>query len=582
MNLDLDSNPKALAYPASNLSDEEPVTPCLCSLIFRCDNAQHATLLLVVRTPTAHSAADAEFVLQYDGDNLVPSHVKLVNGIGRLERTQLDELAPQKGKGKQRLDVKTLQLSIKRPSPVWCPASTPTFSPRPGREHESALQQLVDLAKETEIHVVFDFNQLHQSYHSSFKAFGKAFRGLIGYSVEAPLVERGLKKASWEVFAPTKVAGAPPAYDAPRPRKRRRKGKSLGTLLFSSTDPRKGSSSPHVPPKSWAPSTPTAGSYTTEKTVSISPEAEAAALRYAQLDHHTNIYISTIVEDRVAAHIEKLNDSQAAAIDAAVAKRLDAYFCSPSHAERLDAAVDRQVDTTVKARLPNAVQDVFVSADTPSSPTSFTYDARGNRYHKLPPLTPVGKTFLPHLCTHLLDQFSLLQQQQLEVFKKRISETYDEVASSAEDDRIREQGEWEEEREEHTAGLNLQRRDWLDDMWREGQKVLELGKASCEELTDQLGAQLAEQLGTLVDRIEGLNGYCVRRIVAAEVARQWRRRGGVPKGFTKGFGRFLLTYPDPKLLGRKMRGDLEWEDVSFDSSFRYSRPLDNEVTTALA
>ena len=235
MNLDL--NLKALAYPASNLSDDEPVTPCLCSLVFRCDDAKLATLLLVVRIPTAHGTANSEFVLQYDSDNLVPGHVKLVTDRGYLKRTQLDELVPKKGKGKQRLDIKLLRLSTQRPSPVWCSASTPTFSLRPG--HEPALQRLVELAKETKIHVVFDFSQLHQSYQSSFKAFSKAAQGLKGYPVEAPLIERGLRQVSWEVFAPTEVAGAPPAYNDPRTRKRPRKGKCPETLFLSSTDTRK-------------------------------------------------------------------------------------------------------------------------------------------------------------------------------------------------------------------------------------------------------------------------------------------------------------------------------------------------------
>lgn len=203
MNFDLDL--KALAYPASNLSDDEPVSPCLCSLVFRCDDAKLATLLLVVRIPTAHGTTDSEFVLQYDGDNLMPTGVKLVTGKGHLKRPQLDELAPLKGKGKKRVDVKTLQLSTKQVSPVWCPASTPTFCPKPG--HEPALQRLVELAKETKIDIVFDFNQLHQHYQSSFKAFGKAARGLAGYPVEASLIERGLRKANWGCLRQSKLLG---------------------------------------------------------------------------------------------------------------------------------------------------------------------------------------------------------------------------------------------------------------------------------------------------------------------------------------------------------------------------------------
>lgn len=222
MNLNL--HVTALAYPASNPSANDPVSPCLCSLVYRCDNVKLATLLLVLRLPTAHGTTDSEFVLQYDGDNLMPSDVKLVSGKGRLQQPQLDQLVPLQGKGKKRLDIKTLELSVKQLPPAWCPADVPAVSPKPGCE--LAFQSLVGLAKATRIDVVFDFNQLHQRHHGSFKAFSKAAKGLFGYPVDAALIARGLRKASWQVFAPTEVAGAPPAYEDSRARKRPRQGQS--------------------------------------------------------------------------------------------------------------------------------------------------------------------------------------------------------------------------------------------------------------------------------------------------------------------------------------------------------------------
>ncbi|KAJ4374683.1 hypothetical protein N0V86_007556 [Didymella sp. IMI 355093] len=559
MNFDLDH--KALAYPASNLPDNEPVTPCLCSLVFRCDNAKRATLLLVVSIPTADSTADSEFVLQYDGDNLMPDHDTLATGRGHLEPTQLDDLAPRSGKAKKRLDIKTLRLSTKRPPPLWCPASTPTFSPRPG--HELALDCLEDLAKETKIHVVFDFTQLHQSYHSFFKAFCKAAQGLIGYPVDAPLLDRGLRTATWEVFAPTEVPGAPPAYNASRARKRSRQGTS--TESFSSPyqlTRAEGSSSP--------PATPKAESYTTEKTESVSPETGAAALRQAQFDYHTNIHINsvvndrinTIVDDRLATHIEKLKDLQAAAIDAAVAKHLDTYLGGPLHAKRVDAAADRQVNAAVEARLSDAVQHLLVPTDLPSSPaTSFTYDVHGNPYPKLPPLTPMGRIFLPHLRAHLVSQFDQLQEQQLQIFRKRMNEMYDEVSASAEDNRRQERYEWDEERGDHADGISYEREKAIEELWQEGQKLIADGKEQCDERLDTLGADLADKLSGLVDRIENLNKYSVKKLVAGEVVRQWKKRRGAPKGFyyPKRSRRSLLT--NPKLLGRKKRRDNEREDV---------------------
>ena len=229
----LDLNLKAFAYPASNLSEDEPVSPCLCSFVYRWDDFKYATLLLVLNIPTAHGTEDFEFVLQYDADNLKPTHVRLANGKERLEQPQLDELV---GKGMKDRDIKTLHLSTEQLPPAWCPAGITTFSPKPGLE--PAFQRLVKLAKETSIHVVFDFKQLRKECRGSFKAFSKAARGLSGYHVDASLEERGLRRARWEVFAPTEVAGAPPTYTDSHTRKRPRQGKSPKTFPFltSSTD----------------------------------------------------------------------------------------------------------------------------------------------------------------------------------------------------------------------------------------------------------------------------------------------------------------------------------------------------------
>lgn len=288
-------------------------------------------------------------------------------------------------------------------------------------------------------------------------------------------------------------------------------------------------------------------------------------MRHAQLQYHTNI-IDAIVKGRLAAHIEKLDASQAEAIDAAVNKRLDTYFGGPLHAETVYAAVDkqvdRQVDAAVKARLPIAVQDFLVPKDPPSSPAhSFTsFDSHGNRYPKLPPLTPAGKALLPHLKTHLTAQFKLYQDQQLQRFEQMLDAKYDDVARSAEDDRIREQGEWEEERVEHTAEVLLIRKDTTDDLWREGHEMLKQGQELCE----QFGADINEQLFGLVEAINKLNRYSLRKLMTAEVAKlteQQRKKKSIPKGF----GRNLSTLPDPKLLMSKVTDDEtedeEWEDI---------------------
>lgn len=137
---------------------------------------------------------------------------------------------------------------------------------------------------------------------------------------------------------------------------------------------------------------------------------------------------------------------------------------------------------------------------------------------------------------------------------------YDDVARSAEDDRIREQGEWEEERVEHTAEVLLIRKDTTDDLWREGHEMLKQGQELCE----QFGADINEQLFGLVEAINKLNRYSLRKLMTAEVAKlteQQRKKKSIPKGF----GRNLSTLPDPKLLMSKVTDDEtedeEWEDI---------------------
>lgn len=297
--------------------------------------------------------------------------------------------------------------------------------------------------------------------------------------------------------------------------------------------------------------------------MSVSPETEAAALRHAQLQYHTHI-IDAIVQDRLTAHIEKLNASQTEAIDAAVNRRLDAYLGGSLHIQTIDAAVDRQVDATVKARLPDAVRDLLVPKDPRGSPaTSFTHDSCGNAYPKLPPLTPAAQALLPHLRIHLTDQFKLLQQQQLQRFEELVSEKYDEVETAAADTRAREQAEWEDEREEHAAEVSLQRRDTLHDLWMQGVDMLQQAEAVCamfEADIDEQLIKLSRKVERLCANIDKLNKYSLRKLMAAEMAKLpelQRRKKGVPRGF----GRSLLTHPDPKLLMRRRIEDSEWEDI---------------------
>ena len=213
---------KALAYPASNLSNS--VSPCQCSVVFRCDDAsKQATVLLVARIPTTHDIQ--AFVLQYDADSPLSGTVSLSSGNNLLPRLQLDDL--MRDKVNKHFDIKTLALSIQHPCPLWC-TDAQSISPNPG--YGPAFRQFVDLANSTTIHIVFDYKHLRKEHQGIFRAFRKVAKGLVGYPVEESLKEQGLRKASWEVFGPVDAVGAPPAYETSGTRKRPRQGECCGYL----------------------------------------------------------------------------------------------------------------------------------------------------------------------------------------------------------------------------------------------------------------------------------------------------------------------------------------------------------------
>ncbi|KAF3004407.1 hypothetical protein E8E13_010239 [Curvularia kusanoi] len=450
--MNLDFAFQALAYPASNLSDAEFVSPCPCSLIFRCGDAKFATLLLVARIPTAHSP-ETQFVLQYDADNM-KSHT-------------LDDILPVKGKGKKRPDIKTLDLSTSASSSLWCPATDFSFGSRPG--YEFAFQQFVDLAKATRVNIVFDFHHVRQEHRGMFKAFSKAAQGLVGYPVQASLVEQGLRKATWAIFAPTEAAGAPPAYedDDSRARKRARRDSPGSPVRLG---------------RGLTPQSP-AASYSSDKTVPFSPATEAENLRRLRGFDPQAEAINAIIEKQLPANLDNVQALQKEAIDAAIARQLPAYFANGLHTEAIDVAVSKQVGKALEALLPNALEEFFNPKSQPGSPaTSFTsFDSSGHRYTKLPALTPVGKMMLPHLRTHLIDQFHLYQKQQLQRFEKLANKTFESLARSAYDARAQEYAEFAEDMEEHKAEISLLKKDTIDDLWREGQGVLDQGKEACAE-----------------------------------------------------------------------------------------------------
>ncbi|EUC46413.1 hypothetical protein COCMIDRAFT_92813 [Bipolaris oryzae ATCC 44560] len=478
---------KALAYPVPNVLD--PVSSCQCSLIFRCDDAsKQATVLLVFKIPTTHDVQ--LFALQYDADKLLSGTVSLTSGNSHIPRPQLDELL--RNKDNKHWDIKTLALGVDQSCPLWCPAAM-SFSPKPGCD--SSFREFVELTKATTIHIAFDYKYVRKEHQGMFKAFSKAARGLTGYPIDGILIKEGLRKASWEDFCPVDDIGAPPAYDNPRKRPRQA---SLGSPVQS--------------PKRFAPQSP-AKSDTSDTTVPLSPAAADALIKqFAQASPKV--------------------DYQIEAINAAVSKQLPAYL------EKV---------------LPDVLESLLAGAPKShiSSPaSSFTVDCLGNKYPKLPPLTPLGKTWIPHLRVHLAQQFQQYQARQLQRFEQLVDKKLDEVWNEAYDARAHETVEMMDEMEEHKADIALLKEDAIKDLGREIEDVF----TRCKEEGDVLSNDVNERLSELCDRIYDVKKQKLRKMITREFSRQKRKKMGASKRTGKRLGR-----SDKRLLGRR-REEEEWVD----------------------
>jgi hypothetical protein len=227
-------------------------------------------------------------------------------------------------------------------------------------------------------------------------------------------------------------------------------------------------------------------------------------------------------------------DSQTDAINAAIDKRL------PAHLENM-----------LPALLPNILEGLLADRSISSSPAT-SIDSRGNRCPKLPPLTPLGKTLIPHLRTHLADQFHQYQAHQLQRFETVVDKKLTELWDDAYDARAHENAQMMEEMEEHKAEVSLLKEDAIKDLWREVEDVFARGKEEGYSLGDDINEQLSE----VCDRIDKVKRAGLRKMVAREVSRQKRRRKGVSKGVGK-----RLVRGERRLLGRRRDAeDVEWVD----------------------
>ena len=133
-----------------------------CSLAVKYLEARmQATISLQCSLPINGFDDEQTFTLLYNADNLVPGNTSLKPSPTCLPQDRLRDIARQGN-----ANWKTLSLTLKKPCPVWCPPSPGLIVPKDGSC--AAFSQFVELARATEVHILFDWNWLHKDHHERF------------------------------------------------------------------------------------------------------------------------------------------------------------------------------------------------------------------------------------------------------------------------------------------------------------------------------------------------------------------------------------------------------------------------------
>ncbi len=180
----------ALAY--TRCDDSSPVSSYL---VFKLsDSRTQATLLLQSSLFIDGFEAEQTFILQYDADDLVPGKISLGPAAIPLPQKRLDEIA-REGNPK----MSTLTLTLKKVCSVWSPPFPRPLTPQ--SEHGDSFHRLANLAKATELHILFDYNWLHCNQHVIFRRFVDQPDQLSGFPIWRYYREAGYRRVEdWSAF----------------------------------------------------------------------------------------------------------------------------------------------------------------------------------------------------------------------------------------------------------------------------------------------------------------------------------------------------------------------------------------------
>jgi hypothetical protein len=198
------SRPKQSVPVLAYLPSQPLSTPCYMR-IFQKDDKQLSIALYV--PVTLHGTTEEQiFVMQYDADNQRNrSPAALDSAPVYIPKDRLAEFVRN-----TEFETTTLTLNLKQPAPIWCPLNQ-VMAPQAIPASAAAFAELVELAKATVVHLVFDYKWLTGTQQAAIQRLTKGKVSLDGCSLNK-FFNKDWEVKDWTHFAPATAAAFAPVF----------------------------------------------------------------------------------------------------------------------------------------------------------------------------------------------------------------------------------------------------------------------------------------------------------------------------------------------------------------------------------
>ncbi|KAH9881163.1 hypothetical protein J1614_001658 [Plenodomus biglobosus] len=353
-----------LAYPK-----HDPASPISLTFVVTYHHSSAQATFYLQCSPSVQDRNEPQaFILQYSADNFVSGSLSLESALIALPPQRLNEVG-RHGKPQMR----TLCLSLKNVCPVWCPLTpvTPAF--------QSEFQtSLTNLAKATDLMILFDYNWVHHDMHVYFQRLVEHTEEFTGCPVPGHFGKL-YRRLDWKVFsigeADAHVDGDVATDDEEPPPVYAEVNNKRGR--YASTSP-----TPASPPakrllSSYLRGSPTILNTPTEKE-SISTQSPML-LQSPVTPPNPNFLPFTALKTGSSPELSS---------------SLDAAILEVDSAQAVEQAVSTLLPSVVETLLPNVLESILPRLLTLSSPaTPLSQQLMESQCQEKPPTPPVLSAF---------------------------------------------------------------------------------------------------------------------------------------------------------------------------------------------